>query len=236
MRRLVLVVGILALSFMSFSPVSSGGGDNACTVYFPQQIGAELTYENYNAKDKLESTDRFKVVNFTENGDSTLIDVEAASFDKKGEEIYNGTFSYTCKDGVFRISMESILDPAMMEAYKDMEVTMTQSDITFPSDLNVGTSLPDAEMNVKVASNGMQVMEMNFKITDRKVEAKEAITTPAGKFDCFKLTQTTNMKMMFMNKSFTSVDWISANVGNVRSETYDNKGSLESYRILTNIK
>ena len=112
---------------------------------------------------------------------------------------------------------------------------MTQSDITFPSDLKVRTSLPDAEMHVKVASNGMQVMEMNFKITDRKVEAKESITTPAGTFDCVKLTQSTNMKMMFINKTFTTVDWIALNIGNVRSETY-NKGSLESYRILTNIK
>jgi len=236
MRRLVLGVGVLALSFMSFTYASNGGGENVCTVYFPQQIGAELTYENYNAKDKLESTDRFKVVNFRENGDSTLIDVEAASFDKKGEEIYNSTFSYTCKDGVFRMSMESMMDPAMMEAYKDMEITMTQSDIVFPAEMNVGGALPDAEMNVTVTSNGMQVMEMNFKIVDRKVEAKESITTPAGTFDCFKLTQTTNMKMMFMNKTFTSVDWIVPNIGNVRSESYNNKGSLESYRILTNIK
>lgn len=235
MKKIALGISVIALSIMSFAPVQNGGDSSVCTIYFPQQIGTELTYENYNANDKLESTDRFKVLSVAEVGDSTRIDVEAASYDKKGEEAYNSNVSYTCKDGVFRMSMESMLDPSMMEAYKDMEVTLTQSDITFPSDLNVGTSLPDAEMNVKVASNGMQVMEMNFKIVDRKVEAKESITTPAGTFDCFKLTQTTNMKMMFINKSFTTVDWITLNIGNVRSETY-NKGSLESYRILTNIK
>lgn len=235
MKKIGLGISVIALSFMSFAPAQKGGDSSVCSIYFPQQIGTELTYENYNAKDKLESTDRFKVLSVTEAGDSTRIDVEAASYDKKAEESLNSTFSYTCKDGVFRMSMERMLDPEMMEAYKEMEVTMTQSDITFPSDLKVGTSLPDAEMNVKIASNAMQVMEMNFKITDRKVEAKESITTPAGTFDCFKLTQSTNMKMMFINKTFTTVDWIALNIGNVRSETYNN-GSLESYRILTNIK
>ena len=114
MKKIGIGISVIALSFMSFAPAQNGGDSSVCSIYFPQQIGTELTYENYNAKDKLESTDRFKVLSVTEEGDSTKIDVEAASYDKKGEEVFNSSFSYTCKDGVFRISMESMLDPAMM--------------------------------------------------------------------------------------------------------------------------
>lgn len=235
MKKLGLGIGVIALSFMSFTAPANQGSEDICKVYFPQQIGTELTYENYSAKDKLESTDKFKVLDVVEVGSLTRIDVAASSYDKKGEEVYNGTVSYTCEDGVFKISMEDMLDPATMEAYKDMEVTMTQTEIKLPSDLTIGAALPDAEMTMTVSSNGMQVMQMNFEITDRKVEAIESITTPAGSFSCYKLTQTTDMKMMFINKTFTSIDWIADNIGSVRSETYDSKGSLESYRVLSNI-
>lgn len=235
MKKLGLGIGVIALSFMSFTSPSTQGGDDICKIYFPQQIGTELTYENFNAKDKLESTDKFKVLDVVEVGNATRVDVAASSYDKKGEEVYNGTLSYTCEDGVFKISMESMMDPAVMDAYKDMEITMTQTEIMIPSKLDIGAALPDAEMTMTVSSNGTQVMQMNFKITERKVEAIESITTPAGTFECYKLTQTTNMKMLFINKTFTSIDWISDNIGSVRSEMYDSKGSLESYRILSNI-
>lgn len=81
----------------------------------------------------------------------------------------------------------------------------------------------------------MTVMTMNFKITDRKVEAIEDMTTPAGTFTCFKMSQTTNMKMSFIDKTFKSVDWIAENVGSVRSESYSDAGALQSYRVLKSI-
>lgn len=235
MKNLGIYIGILALTLMSFTNSFYEGGNDICKTYFPLEKGTKLTYQNYDSKDKLQSTDYFMVKDVVTANGITTISVEASGTDKKGEPSYETTFEYTCENGVFKISMESMMSPEQMEAYKDMEVTVTQSEIQFPSNMTVGQSLPDADMNVKVASNGMQIMEMNFKISNRKIEAKESITTAAGTFECFKLTQTTNMKMMFINKTFTSVDWITENIGPVRSETYDDKGKLESYRILTNI-
>jgi len=79
-------------------------------------------------------------------------------------------------------------------------------------------------------------MTMSFHVVDRKVEAFESITTAAGTFECFKLSQTTKSKMMFMNLTLKSIDWIAEGIGSVRSESYTEKGKLEGYTVLTNIK
>ncbi|MFT5819644.1 MAG: hypothetical protein ACI8ZM_000869, partial [Crocinitomix sp.] len=158
------------------------------------------------------------------------------SHDKKGKESYSNDIEYICEDGVFKISMESMMDAQTMEAYKDMEITMTQSELEIPSNLTVGQTLPDADMEVTISSSGMQVMKMNFKITERKIEGQESMTTAAGTFECYKLSQKSNIKMMFIDKTYKTVDWFTEGIGSVRSETYAESGKLESYRVLTNIK
>ena len=90
-------------------------------------------------------------------------------------------------------------------------------------------------MEMVISSNGMKMFTMNFKITERKVEAQESITTAAGTFECYKLSQKTNTKISFMDKTYTSIAWYAPEIGSVRSETYSESGKLEGYRVLTNI-
>ncbi len=236
MKKTFFILGTALILLSSFRGSVKSGGEDLCKAYFPTEVGTVLTYENYNGKDKLQSTDLFSVTDLVETATSTLIKVHIESTDKKGEDTYSNDIEYVCEDGVFKVSMESMMPAETMDAYKDMEITMTQTELEIPSNLTVGQELPDASMEVVISSNGMQVMKMNFKITDRKVEAQESITTAAGTFDCFKMSQNTNTKMMFIDKTYKTVDWFTADVGSVRSETYSGNGKLESYRVLTNIK
>ncbi|NOQ70895.1 MAG: hypothetical protein GQ574_02770 [Crocinitomix sp.] len=235
MKKIVFILGTALILLSSFSGVLKSAGDDLCKAYFPVDVGTTLTYESYNGKDKLQSSDQMTVTDVIESTASTLIKVNMKSFDKKGEEASSTDVEYICEDGVFKISMESMMDSETMEAYKDMEVTMTQTELEIPSDLTVGQDLPDADIEIIISSSGMQIMKMNVKITERKVEAKESMTTSAGTFECYKFSQTTNMKMMFIDKTYKNVDWYTEGIGSVRSETYTENGKLDNYRVLTNI-
>ncbi len=236
MKKTLFIIAAFVMTFSGLSGFTQESGKGLCKAYFPLEKGTELTYENYNAKGKLQSSEILTVKDLIETAESIAIKVNLKSFDKKGEEASQSEFEYSCENGVFRMSLESIMDQGMMEAYKDMEVTMTQTELELPSDMTIGESLPDADIKMTISSSGTQIMTIDMKITDRKVEAKESITTTGGTFECYKLSQTTNMKMMFMNKTMKSVDWIAENIGSVRSESYSTSGKLESYRVLTNIK
>jgi hypothetical protein len=123
----------------------------------------------------------------------------------------------------------------MMEGMEEMEVKIEQENLHYPGELEVGQTLPDAHMNMDVSMNGMTVMSMKINITDRKVEAIENMETSAGTFPCVKISYTTTSKMMMGEFTSKTIEWISLNVGVVRSETYNEKDQLEGYRILTEI-
>ena len=237
MKKTFVIIGAAILALTSFTTnLQDGGSNSICKSFFPLEKGTELTYENYNKKEKLESTDFMKITDIIEEAGKTTIKVHTASQDKKGEEISTSDFEYICENGVFKISMESIVDEEMMEAYKDMDVVMEQNELELPADMEVGQTLPDADIAITITSNGMQVMKMKFDITERKVEAIEDLTTDAGTFECYKLSQNTTAKILFMTKTYKTVEWLSENVGSVRSETYSETGKLQSYRVLKSIK
>ena len=203
-----------------------------CSMFYPFKEGVKLEYTYFDKKDRLESRAQstIKMVKTLPNG------VEAAItntlYDKKDKEQFSGEYLVRCEDGVIKMDASSMLNPAMRQSFSNMEVTIEGEDLTIPRKLEVGKQLPDASTNIKAGTGGINIVNMTVNITERKVIGQETISTPAGTFNCYKLTQTTDVKMM-LGKSFTSVEYYAEGVGVVRSETYDHKGDLEGYMVLT---
>lgn len=136
-----------------------------------------------------------------------------------------------CKDGLISIDMTAFVPDESMQAFKDMEVELKMDQLEFPSELRVGQQLKDASFEVK--AEGPMPMNFIFLFTDRKVEGKEPVTTPAGTFDCFKISQVTKSKMMIANSQFRTVQYITEKCGAVKTETYRSNGKLVGYSLLT---
>jgi hypothetical protein len=67
---------------------------------------------------------------------------------------------------------------------------------------------------------------------NRKVEALESITTPAGTFECYKLTYDMEIKSM-IKMTVKATQWVARNVGAVKTESFDKNGKLVGYSLLT---
>jgi len=81
----------------------------------------------------------------------------------------------------------------------------------------------------------MTVMNITIAITNRKVEAVENVTTPAGTFECYKISYDIDTKMMFTVK-VKGVEWYAKNVGLVKSESYSTDGKLMGSNLLVGVK
>ena len=115
-----------------------------------------------------------------------------------------------------------------------MDVTVDASRYEVPSmDTPAGTQLEDGTL--RVTTTGAVGINMTVDITDRKVESRETITTPAGDFDCLVLSQNVATKVL-INVRGSSKEWYSENIGVVRSESYNKKGKLLGYSELTSLK
>ena len=144
----------------------------------------------------------------------------------------NSKYDVWCVDGVFHIDAQNLLNPEMMGAYQEMELEVNSSSIQIPNSLSPGMDLPDAYVEVKVSSAGINMMTMRVNQTNRKVVGKEKVQTPAGTFDTYKISYDLDMKTGFVNTDLSSVDYFAPGVGAVKSESY-RKGKLMSYTLMT---
>ncbi len=203
-----------------------------CEAFFPQSEGTELTYVNYDKKDKVtgSSTMSIKEKKQTTAGMSVVF---ASKFkDDKGEKLYYSEVKVECVDGVLLFDAGKFLDPATMSTYETMEVEVTGDNLELPLNGAVGTTLGDGGVTAVVRSGGSKIVTISVAISNRKIEARETIETPAGSFECIKYTYDALTKIGFVKVNMSAVEWYSPNYGTVRSESYNKNGKLMGYTLL----
>lgn len=203
-----------------------------CSIFYPFKEGVTLEYTNYNKKGKVEGSTTSTVTTVEASGDAALAKINTVIRDEKGKEQFSGAYDVRCDNGTIIMDASNMVNPAMQQSLANMEVSIEGTELALPSTLTVGQELPDASTTIKAGSNGVTIINMTVNVTNRKVLSREELTTPAGTFNCYKITQDTDVKMMIA-KTMTSIDYYAEGVGMVRSETYDKKGNLEGYTELT---
>jgi len=205
-----------------------------CVFYYPKTQGATLEYKSFDKKDKLTGRSTQKVKEIIENGDVLKATIEYQSFDAKGKELGINEYTVKCENGIYSVDMRSFLDAQTMASYKDMKIDITSNSLEMPSEMKVGDQLKEGKLVVSISSEGMPIMTMTTTISDRKVDARESVTTEAGTFECFKITYTITTKMM-IGMRFEAAEWYSEGIGSVKTESYS-KGNKMSSTLLTGIK
>jgi hypothetical protein len=131
--------------------------------------------------------------------------------------------------------MKDFFPPSAAMNNTKAELKMSGDNLTYPKQLVPGQTLPDANSTMEMYIDGMRFMNMQMKVYDRKVENNESVSTPAGTFDCIKLSQMTDVKSMF-NVKGKSVIWLAKEHGMVKTQTYTEKGKLSSTQLMTKFK
>lgn len=203
--------------------------------YYQMNSGAIMGYQSMDEKGKLTGSSRITIMDVQNSGGIIAYTVKSEVFDSKNKLTQTGEYGMKCEGGIFSVDMKSLIDPKSMEGFKDMEISFSGMDMTYPSSLSVGQALPDANVTMTAGTGGMTLMKMTINITNRKVEAVEAVTVPAGTYNCYKITYDLETKMGIKITS-VAIQWINMGVGNVKTETYDKKGKLLGTTVLSEFK
>ena len=203
---------------------------NDCSKYYPMEEGTSFQYTNYSKKGKVSGIlDHSIIDNRTENGNE-VVTMSTKMSDKNGEQIMESSHNITCTEEGVSIDFKSMMNPQMLSQFGQFEYEITGTNLEMPNDLSVGLELPDASM--KMVINMGMTMNVIVTIKDRKIIAKESVTTPSGTYDCFVLTSTLDLDMMTKIEG-SSKQWITEGVGMVKQESYDANGNLSAYSELT---
>jgi hypothetical protein len=206
-----------------------------CPLYYPDAINSQLEYKMYDKKGNLSGSSVQKVTDFKKTAGGYEVKVDAESFDAKGKSLGTMQLAARCEGGIYYIDMKNLLGAQTMESYKDMEMSIEGGNLEMPASMKAGDILKTGDMKIAFASGGMTIMNMTINISNRKVEAVENIATPAGTFECYKISYDVATKMM-VNVKTKGVEWYSKGVGMVKSETYSTDGKILGSNVLNSIK
>ncbi len=223
------------LALVTWFLVVVGLQAQTCDFYYPTKEGAVLGYSHYDKKGKLTGTSEQKITAIKKTPGGMEASIAVKTKDAKGEDIFNQNMTVKCENGVFYFSMDNYIDQSSMSAYKDMNIEVKGDDLQIPAVMKAGDMLNNGSVTMTVENGGMKLMNMTITISNRKVDGKEKVTTPAGTFDCYKISYEATTKMMITIHT-KGVEWYAKDVGLVKSESYMSNGKLAGSTILTILK
>ncbi|MEM8567682.1 MAG: hypothetical protein AAGF85_14570 [Bacteroidota bacterium] len=215
---------IFLLSFL----VVVGGSFAQCNPYFDLQEGSKWEITNYSGKGKFQGKQQSEIKTLETGSNGWKATMATKIYDKKNKIIYDKDVDMACDNGVVTLDLTRLIPDEQLQTFKDMNMQVEMDNIEVPEKLETGMILDNGSVTI----SGDLPMTMTVTITDRKVEGIETITTPAGSFECYKISYNVGTKMLTNMKS-TGVDFIAEGVGMVRNETYSKSGKLIGYSELT---
>ncbi|GAA4277473.1 TapB family protein [Aquimarina mytili] len=214
---------ILVTALLSIMPMI-GIAQECKAVLFMKQ-GAILDYTDYSKNGKKKGSTRHETINIS--GTSNTIDaiIEATVLDKKNKESFSTQYKANCNNGLFSVDMLRFfsLDKLSEQHQENFSLEIDGDVLEFPTNSKVGDVLDDGHINIKVNNQGFTLITMTFDIFNRKIVAEETITTPAGAFNCQKVTLDFKSKFGIIKINGSGKEWYHDNAVVIRSESYNKK-------------
>ncbi len=221
------------------------GGD--CTDFIWFKEGSMMKFEVQDGKGKSVNQSKMVINKVFKQDAVTIADVNMSD-DKKNEF----TMQFKCAGDKLFMDFASAIEQmiaksnpenkdAVRHASENVEMGFSDGFMSFPKNMYPGQTLDDAVFTMK-SNSGNVGMDVTTSLTGRKVVAKEKITTPAGTFDCMKVTgeRKTTMNILGkernMGKPTQEHVWIAPGIGTIKQESYTEKGKLESLSHLIEFK
>jgi hypothetical protein len=224
MRSLLIIAAF-------FCTVTSIAQD--CGGYYLLQNNKTIEMAIYNKKGEESARQIYKVSNVNSSGGSTTGELDTEMISKKGKSIAKGHSTIKCTGGVVMIDMKMSM-PQQSGPSADANAKVDNIYIEYPSTMNIGDKLKDATMHMDMELRPGMKQTIDMDVTDRKVEGKEKVTTPAGSWDTYKISSKTHMKIKTMgigkNMDIDAVEWFAPGFGIVKSESKDGGTEIVSIK------
>ncbi len=192
-----------------------------CKNFYYMQNNKIIEMSIYGKKGDVAGRNVYHVSNVKSSGGTVTSDVNSEMFDKKGKSIAKSTINFKCTGGVMMLDMKMMV-PQQQSQQFNTEAKADNVYIEYPTSMKPGDNLKDASMTMEMNNNGM-IQTLTMNVTNRKVEAKESVTTPAGTWQCFKISSKSKIHMKMgpigIPMNFDTTEWFAPGFGIVKTES-----------------
>lgn len=203
-----------------FFALSSAAQD--CSNYFFLQNNKTVEMTVYNKKGEPDGKQVYIISDVNSSGGTTTSNMQSEMFNKKGKSMAKGKGSIQCKGGVMFVDMKIMLPQAQQEQFAKADAKADNMYIEYPVNMQPGDQLKDGNFNMDIDNNGMK-QSVIMVVNNRKVEAKESVTTSAGTWDCYKITYKSRITIKTMGIgvpiNIEGTEWYAPGFGIVKTES-----------------
>ena len=212
------LLSLLGATLCSFSLYAQD-----CNGYYFLQNNKTIEMAILDKKGEQSAKQVYTVSNVDNAGTTTTADLQSEMFNNKGKSMAKGKAKIKCDGGVMMVDMKmSIPTQSGTQNAVESDVKTDNIYIEYPNNMNVGDNLKNATMHMDMDNNGMK-QSIDMEVFDRKVEAKEKITTPAGSWDCYKISFKSKMKIKTMGinmpMNIEGVEYFAPGFGIVKTQS-----------------
>lgn len=226
---------------LTFLMLSSALTINAQELSLDWKQGDVFIYNTYDGNGNLTEIETTTIKNITSANGTTIYEEYGVIVDPNGKPVgledEDGHIDNTIENDVSMnaneiafIDMSNIIGDIGDVEDDGMSISTSGKFPSIPRNPKVGT-LPDAEFKFSVKEG---IFSLNFKVayTHRKVDGRERITTPAGEFDCWKITERLSVSVMLIKKHVIYTTWVADKVGIVKQDMMTTKKEMISSQVL----
>ncbi|MDR3141705.1 MAG: hypothetical protein LBU37_08285 [Tannerellaceae bacterium] len=196
-------------------------------VYFLDKQGSEVEYVIKDGKGSVLSYGKMVVTDVKKKDAKNFsVTYTAETFNKNKKSLMPPVpITIEIVDEAVMYNAKALLG----EMGENVEISGTYP--SFPATLEVGKDIGEYSYTTKIMGIATTVSGNN------KVTAREEVKTDAGSFDCFKVESEISAKVVLMKAVKTkTINWYAKNIGAVKTETYDNKGKLQTVQEIVSLK
>lgn len=174
----------------------------------------------------------YTITSSEKSGSAVIATIHSEFIDTKGKVITSNNNKIQCVSGVLMMDMKIFIPAAQQQQIKTGTASANDVYLEYPYDMKVGDKLKDGKVGIDYEGSGGLKSSIEVEITERKVEGKETITTPAGTWECFKIST----KNLIDSKvggvgipiKLESTEWFAPGFGVVKTETKTGKTEITS--------
>lgn len=212
------------------------GQQQDCKSYYFLQNNAEVEMSIYDGKGELVAKNIEKVLNVNRTANVISSNFSTTLKDAKGKDLSSGKGKFKCTGSEILLDIQMAMPNIPQLQNMKMEAGSDEIFLSYPASLKEGQTLPGGEKEMRGNMNGMEI-SMTLKISDRKVVGKEKITTPAGTWECFKISYKLGFTVQMMGTNFpmdldvNATEWFAPGFGIVKTDTERGGSTLGSMQI-----
>ncbi len=210
----------MALSSLSLSAQSEIVDKLDKQAYCPLTPGLSVKYVSYDGDGEVMGYYITKVRSVKGSFEKGTIVFDQYFFDEKAKKFFNGeSVPMTVYSGQREVGNYAEMSD-VSKVLKIQELITRGDASSIPGNIKVGDTIANGVLDLKVSA-----VEVNIRMTDRKVTDQGEIKTKAGSFDCYQIKEKEYTKTIFKKEEVIH-SWYAKGIGCVSQLVYDTKGRL----------